>query len=56
MRNILRDLKAAVVEFFAPWPPPEDEDLVTPAAMRQWVSGLKHPPTCDGSDNCGCFT
>lgn len=54
MRNILRDLKNAVREFLAPWPPPEDEDLVTPAAMRQWVNSHKHLLTCDGTDNCGC--
>lgn len=35
MRNILRDLKTAFQEFVKPWPAPEDEDLVTPAAMRQ---------------------
>lgn len=55
MRNILRDLKAAVAEFFAPWPEP-DEDVLTPAAVQQWLAGLRHDPTCDGTDNCGCAT
>ena len=55
MRNILRDLKTAVQEFLKPWPAP-DEDEVSTAALRQWVAGLRHPPTCDGSDDCGCFS
>ena len=51
MRNILRDLRTAVREFLKPWPEP-DEDTVTPAAMRQWVAGLKHPAEC--ASGCRC--
>lgn len=51
MRHIFRGLKAAVQEFFKPWPEP-DEDTVTPAAMRQWVAGLRHPPECDSGCQC----
>lgn len=47
------DLKAALRRMFLPEPWPEvDEDTVTPAAMRQWVAGLKHPAEC--SSGCRC--
>ena len=34
------------------WDLEPDEDTVTPAAMRQWVAGLRHPKACDSGCQC----
>ena len=48
MRRFLADLGAALREVFHPQPWPEpDEDVVTPAAFRQWVASSKHAVTLD---------
>ena len=52
MRNILRDLRSAWWDFIHPEFDEPDEDTVTPAAMRQWVAGLRHPPECDKGCQC----
>lgn len=53
MREFLACLRAALHEVFrpSPWPEP-DEDTQTPAAVRQWIAGLKHPAECAGGCRC----
>lgn len=44
MRDRLSCMRAAFRRLFLLDPSPEpDEDVVTPAAFRQWIAGHKHP-------------
>jgi hypothetical protein len=53
VHEFLTCLRLAIREVLHPSPLPEpDEDLVTPAAFRQWVGGHKHPRECAGGCRC----
>lgn len=51
MRNILRDLKAALHEFFSPWPEPL-KDETTPEVIAKWIADHRHPEACRFGCQC----
>ena len=53
MCEFLTSLQTAFRRMFLLDPQPEpDEDEVSKAAFRQWVSGHKHPRECAGGCRC----
>jgi hypothetical protein len=52
MRERLACLLAAFREVIRPQVHETDEDEVSKAAFRQWISASKHPPECAGGCRC----